>query len=385
MAVSDTPAGQYDYLGRVRHADGTVLGERAGDLVQFDPGIFIDDDGEIYLYSGNGPVRPEKYGGQHGSQVMSLEPDMLTLKTEPKPLLPSTMESAGTGFEEHEFYEASSIRKINGRYYLVYSSVKSSELCYAVSNRPDGGYRFGGTLVDIGDIGYAGRARRDAVNMLGNTHGGLEQIGGQWYVFYHRQTDRSNFSRQGCAERIAIDPDGRIPQVEVTSCGLNGEPLKGTGTYPARICCHLTGRKPAVFSHPVSMKMDYPFLTQDVPDIEPGCPEASEEEKYPVQYIRNMCDGAVAGYKYFSFQNKENEEGDVVERLISVTVRGNARGVLRIRTEEKGTVCGEITVSVCGSDWMEYMGRFRTSAGVHGLYFQYEGTGSFELLSFAMK
>ena len=93
-------------------------------------------------------------------------------------------------------------------------------------------------------------------------------------------------------------PDGNIPQVEVASCGLNGGPMRGTGTYPARICCHLTGKKPAVFSHPVSMKMDYPFLTQDVPDIEPGSEEAIREEVTPVQYIRNMCDGAVAGYKY---------------------------------------------------------------------------------------
>lgn len=315
---------------------------------------------------------------------MSLEPDMLTLKTEPKPLLPSTMESAGTGFEEHEFYEASSIRKINGRYYLVYSSVKSSELCYAVSDRPDGGYRFGGTLVDIGDIGYAGRVRRDAVNMLGNTHGGIEKIGEEWYVFYHRQTDRSNFSRQGCAEKIVIEPDGNIPQVEVTSCGLNGGPMRGTGTYPARICCHLSGKKPAVFSHPVSMKMDYPFLTQDVPDIEPGSEEAIREEVTPVQYIRNMCDGAVAGYKYFAFPGGENE-AEALERFVCVTVRGNAHGVLRIRTEEKGESCGEISVSVCSQEWTEFKGRFRTPAGVHGLYFQYDGSGSFDLLSFAME
>ena len=113
-------------------------------------------------------------------------------------------------------------------------------------------------------------------------------------------------------------PDGNIPQVEVTSCGLNGGPMRGTGTYPARICCHLTGKKPAVFSHPVSMKMDYPFLTQDLPDIEPGSEEAIREEVTPVQYIRNMCDGAVAGYKYFAFPGGENE-AEALERFVCVT------------------------------------------------------------------
>lgn len=39
----------------MKHADGTILGRGENDLGQFDPGIFIDDDGEIYLYSGNAP------------------------------------------------------------------------------------------------------------------------------------------------------------------------------------------------------------------------------------------------------------------------------------------------------------------------------------------
>ena len=78
------------------------------------------------------------------------------------------------------------------------------------------------------------------MNCLGNTHGGIEKIGDQWYVFYHRQTNRTNFSRQGCAEEIKFDSDGKIRQVEVTSSGLGGRALEGKGMYPARICCHLT-------------------------------------------------------------------------------------------------------------------------------------------------
>ena len=87
----------------------------------------------------------------------------------------------------HAFFEASSIRKIHGKYYLIYSSVNSHELCYAVSDAPDKGYRFGGTVVDIGDVYLHGRTEEEAQNCLGNTHGGIERINGQWYVFYHRQ------------------------------------------------------------------------------------------------------------------------------------------------------------------------------------------------------
>ncbi len=89
----------------------------------------------------------------------------------------------------------------DGKYYFVYSSVQSHELCYAVSDKPDKGYPYGGTLVDIGDVFLNGRTEEDTINCLGNIHGGIEKVGGQWYVFYHRQTNRTNFSRQGTDAR----------------------------------------------------------------------------------------------------------------------------------------------------------------------------------------
>ena len=52
---------------------------------------------------------------------VELEEDMLTMKFEPDPLIPDVKRSKGTGFEGHEFFEASSIRKFNGKYYFIYS------------------------------------------------------------------------------------------------------------------------------------------------------------------------------------------------------------------------------------------------------------------------
>ena len=173
VAVCDSPAGRYAFYGLVKDAKGGVLGERPGDTIQFDPGVFIDDDGEIYLYSGNGPRTKKEIGREpKASVVMTLCDDMLTLKTEPKKLLPLLGESEGTGFEGHEFFEASSIRKIGGRYYLVYSSLTNHELCYAVSDRPDGGYRYGGVIVSNCDL-FPGKEGKP-LNCFGNNHGGLE-------------------------------------------------------------------------------------------------------------------------------------------------------------------------------------------------------------------
>ena len=159
------------------------------------------------------------------SMVMTLEDDMCTLKTQPRKLLPVLGESGGTGFEGHEFFEASSIGKIRGRYYLVYSSVALHELCYPVSDHPDRDFRYGGVIVSNCDL-FPGKAGTP-LNCYGNNHGGLECIDGIYYIFYHRQTNRTMFSRQGCAEEVEILEDGSIPQTELTSCGLNGGAVNG--------------------------------------------------------------------------------------------------------------------------------------------------------------
>lgn len=52
-------------------------------------------------------------------------------------------------------------------------------------------------------------------------------------------TNYTAFSRQGVAEAVRILPDGSIPQIEMTSCGLNNGPLDGKGEYEARIACNL--------------------------------------------------------------------------------------------------------------------------------------------------
>ena len=376
VAVCDSPAGRYEYLGLVRHADGTALGQKEGDFKQFDPGVFIDDDGEIYLYSGNAPIRPEQEDGTMASQVMKLEEDMLTLKEEPKKLMPSIMESEGTDFKGHEFFEASSIRKINGLYYFVYSSVNSHELCYAVSERPDEGYRYGGTLVDIGDVYLDGRDAKDALNCLGNTHGGIECADGQWYVFYHRQTDRTNYSRQGCAEKIFFLPDGSIPQVEITSCGLNQGPLEGKGIYPAGICCSLRAKSGVTFSHPLAMQMNFPYLTQDLPDIDPDDDRAAMETELPIQYVKNLKDGSIAGYKYFEFNNAKK---------ITLTVRGEAQGIIQIMTEPEGKSFGDVIIDLNSTQWTEVSGKIQIPDGVQALYLRYEGEGSLDFVRFTLE
>ena len=375
VAVCDTPAGQYEFLGFVQHPDGTPLGLKEGDMENFDPGIFIDEE-TVYLYSGHAIMHESQKGPNIQSLVMQLEADMLTVKTEPKVLLPDIFHSEGTGFEGHEFFEASSIRKVGEKYYFVYSSVNSHELCYAVSDRPDEGYSYGGTVVDLADVYLDGRTEKDAVNPLGNTHGGIEFINGKWYVFYHRQTNRTNFSRQGCAEQIVMDADGVIHQAEVTSCGLNDGPLLGNGRYPAYCCCHLIGKNGAKFSHPLVMKMDDPYLTQDIGDIEPDSEAAKKEAVFPIQYVKNVKDGATVGFKYFQCD---------YTTLGSLTLRGNANGVIEVRTVKEGDVQGTIDLQISDGAWNKVEAEVQLPDGVNALYLTFCGTGAFDFAEFTLE
>ena len=62
--------------------------------------------------------------GIMGGNVVELEQDMLTVKSFPKRMIPCEMDASGSGFENHAFFEASSIRKIGDTYYfcLLYTS-----------------------------------------------------------------------------------------------------------------------------------------------------------------------------------------------------------------------------------------------------------------------
>lgn len=391
VAVCDTPAGKYEFYGHVHYADGDLLGRKSTDAFQFDPGILVDDDGRVFLYSGFCPLfdlwsflgKPKPI--IEGGLVIELETDMLTVKKAPKVIAPYAANGKGTDFEGHEFFEASSMRKIGNRYYFVYSSINGHELCYATSDQPDGNFTYGGTIISNGDIYLNGRTDAQSLNYTGNNHGSIVEINGNWYVFYHRQTNKHQFSRQVCAEKITIDANGHIAQVEMTSCGLNNGPLVGKGLYEARIACILMSRNGSVrYEFGDTLEAYHPYFTQD----------GEDREDTPNQHIANMTDHAVAGFKYFQIE-------DV--REICLTVRGSAQGVMKVSTgltSEGGqasdlvdpkngaitTHCvAQVPVNLADSaDWQMISADLNLEAGVHALYFTFEGTGSLDFMVFEL-
>lgn len=373
VAVSDSPAGPFEFYGYVQHADGTPWGEKRGDSFIFDPGVLVDTDGKAYCYAGYSPADFMRHvfrlrgNNVDGSVCLHLGDDMKTVVGDEHVIAPGPKLAKGTPYEGHGFFEASSMRKIGSKYYYVYSSELSHELCYAVSDYPDRDFQYGGTLVSISDMGYKGNLTM--LNYEGNTHGGMAEINGQWYIFYHRQTQKLRCSRQACAEPLQILPDGSIPQVEMTSCGLNAGPLNGKGVYEARIACNLSTPKGMLKSDDArddDPDNKYPFFTQT----------GKDRENHPDQYIANLQDGAWCGFKYFRFA------GD--EKSLKVYVCGNASGTLKVSLKPDGPAVAEISVQP-SDNWIGCDSTIELPQGVSPLYFTYNGQGSLNFYAFEIR
>lgn len=419
VAVCDTPAGKYEYLGVVKNPDGSPMLK----YICFDPAV-LNDDGTIRLYYGTQYDYEERNDfltndfylqdeiemfGRSREEILSypdsimgpvmavLSDDMLTVKEEAKHIIPYRVK--GTSFEAHPFFEGSSMRKVGKKYYFIYSSWQNHELCYATSDQPDRDFVFGGTIVSNGDIGYQGRDTQHKLNMTGTTHGSIIEINGQWYVFYHRLTHKSDYSRQACAEKIRILEDGSIPQAEMTSCGLNDGPLSAEGTYPAVIACNLTNGHMPHGSNSV-FQISFPNVTH----------------KGQERFIAEIEDHTLIGYKYFECRSvkqfgityrMETEKNRVIfdgryrtdirsqddENFANTYAeKDTLTNIVKPRQSTENTpqfgICidtaeneiGTLLLDEKAEDWKKVTVQIEIPDGVHALYLVYKGQAKVQLI-----
>ncbi len=360
VAVCDTPAGQYEFYGRVQYPDGSVM----ADNQTYDPSVICTEEGN-FLYFGFAPcmINISRYKNQdlRGGSVLKLKDDMLTVEEGPKVVIPSLKYGGGTSFEGNEYFEGPSIRKINGAYYLIYSSVNTHQLCYAVSKEPMGGFTFGGVIVSNGDVGYKGRKEADKLMSVGNNHGGLVQVRDQWYIFYHRHTSVNQYNRQGCAERVFFDEDGGIPQVTITTSGMNPEPLSGHASYPAVYCCNLSNGHMGALSSigRTNAEVDFPYMT---------CTDGE-------RYVTNIKDKTLIGYKYINLAQTGS---------IEVVYRADGNGLLEIYSDPQGEKKAEIALAPAAY-WTPAETRVSFGKEEKELYFVYRGEGSASLLTLNLR
>ena len=197
VAVGDSPAGPFhDPLGHPLISIDTpgVVCDR--DFI--DPCVFIDDDGQAYLFMGQNTVC-----------CIRLNEDMISYDGEVHII---------KGVKD--FFEAVWVHKRNGVYYMSYSDGPfrghESQIAYCTAKSPLGPYTYQGVLLD-------------PVNS-GTNHHSIVKYKGQDYLFYHTADISRTLSpdyhcgvrRNVCCDSLFYNADGTICKVVQT---LNKEKL----------------------------------------------------------------------------------------------------------------------------------------------------------------
>ncbi len=330
VAKGSRPDGPFTPINLTEDGTGTI----PGSIMGFDPAVYIE-----YVTDPNDPdygigFRAYGYWGFQRSMAAELDQrTMYSLRPERDVIdhfLPASSrygmirDPEGTAYPQlypgqdlrtFNFFEASSIRKVGNKYITVFSGYSGPEygvgssnstLRYAVGDSPLGPWKSGGVLVD---------SRAPVLNRDGsaietsysghNTHGSIELINDQWYVFYHRPPRGFGFARQPMVAPIKVewdekpvseggtvtiraynpytadnswtvrDSEGReYKGAEVTSEGFHIYGLDPYRYYSAGYACYLTD---------VNTQED----SWDIWD-----------NHMPIGNVKN---GHVIGYKYFGF------------------------------------------------------------------------------------
>ena len=205
VAIADSPTGPFSVAEKIEYADGDGI----------DPAVFVDSDGQGYLFWGQFSLRGAK------------------LSDNMKQIIPETLTKGILTEWEHGFHEGASIRKRGDKYYLVFTDIsrgKATCLSYAMADSPLGPYKKCGVIID--------NTYCDPSSW--NNHGSIACFKGKWYVFYHRSSQNRNTCRRVCAEPISFDENGYISEVEQTSQGASA-PIRAERAIRARCACRMIG------------------------------------------------------------------------------------------------------------------------------------------------
>lgn len=181
VAVADTPTGPF------LPQTNPVKGVRG-----IDPNVFIDKDGQAYLYWSQGNI----FGAKLKENMLELDSEVKTLGD-----LPSK------GFKEGPY-----VFERNGIYYMTYPHVenKIERLEYAISDNPLGPFKVMGVIMDESTTG------------CWTNHHSIIEFKNQWYLFYHHNDYSPTFdkARSVRVDSLSFNSDGTIKKVIPTLRGV---------------------------------------------------------------------------------------------------------------------------------------------------------------------
>ena len=298
-----------------------------------DPTVFIDDDGQAYMYWGN----PNVYYVKLNEDMISYSGDIVRV--------PMTEEAfgkrEGNVAERPTLYEEGPwLYKRKDLYYLLWAGGPISEhLGYSTSKSPTGPWKYGGVLMPTEGRSFT-------------NHPGMVDYKGKTYLFYHNGAllGGSGFTRSVCVEQAEFNKDGSIVPLKMTA-GIE----KGLETLnPFR----KTEAETIAFSEWM---------------------KASQNEEVGV-FVNAMKDGAYIKVRDVDFR----EEGaSRITARVGTTHNGGVTMEVRADSRE-GRLLATLKVPMTGGDnrWALVSSEIERITGVHDLYFICKGDKPGRLMYF---
>ena len=196
VGISDSPTGPFtDALGH------PLIADEWGDI---DPTVFIDDDGQGYLYWGN----PNLYYVKLNNDMISYDKSTGIVQ------VPLTTEGFGTRTGDPDrstlYEEGPWFFRRNGLYYLLFSAGGIPEyISYSTSNNPTGPWSYKGVIMPTQGGSFT-------------NHCGVIDYKGNSYFFYHNGAlpGGGGFTRSICIEQFNYNADGSFPTINMTTAGI---------------------------------------------------------------------------------------------------------------------------------------------------------------------
>lgn len=431
VCKGDRPDGPFTPVNL--NADGTACVD--GSIIDFDPSVFIENITDRKDPDFARGFRAYVFYGFRHSTAFELDQDNMyavrpntqihdyfipaserygVIRDPKGTQYPALYKGQNPG--EFNFFEASSIRQVGNKYVMVFSGYSgpdyglgstNSALRYAYGDSPLGPWRSGGVLVDSrGVVPNEDGTHLVGMNAAHNTHGSLQEINGQWYVFYHRPPRGFGFARQAMVAPVKIEWDkkavakgGQVRIVAYDPYARNNEwtaeasdGTKYTGAEVTSEGFHIFGLPPyAYYSAGIACYMSNQQWLQDNFDVWNNSMD-----------LANIPNGGIVGFKYFGFGGlakaskginafNGTKTGDGTKLCLNLTPKG--KGAFRIHVMLDGPYSNatwqgkEIAVVDVKGDAAQKAASYEVAVpavegltGKHAIYLVIEGKGSEGLL-----
>ena len=389
VCKSDRPNGPFTPVNLT--ADGTRCVE--GSLIDFDPSVFIEpvtnkkdpdyDKGyRAYVF----------YGFQHSTACELDQNTMYSKRPGTElidPFIPASsadgrlLDKEGSEYKalykgqnplDFNFFEASSIRQVGNKYVMVFSGYSGKEyglgntnsaLRYAYGDSPLGPWRSGGVLVDSrGVVLNEDGSKLITTNAGHNTHGSLQEINGQWYVFYHRPPRGFGNARQAMVAPVKITWDKKpvAKGGKVTITGYDTFAKDNVWTAKASDGNEYTGAEVTSEGFQIYGLPPYAYYSAGLACFMYG-PNANQYMQDNHDVWNNSMDlagiqnGGIIGFKYFGFGGLAQDtkgckafegvkKGDNPHLYLNLTYSGKGAFKIHVKLDDpwKGKELGVIYV-----------------------------------------